>query len=255
MNILLSSSGLALALALAIPAAAAQEQARLGKGVTEIPDPELNLMRGRYTVGGNAVAWFGVTMVSQWQTQTGQTLQGSLALGMDFSRGGTPKVSFTPSVNITEANAAMPETTGRSVDGSGLQNVAGMTQSVQVAGDRNTASNVTLLTIRDGGEVPQGSGVVAGDAVARQGNASASAGFDGSAANLLLQIDGHGAVQQWMRSGSVGQSIQLTADGQRASNRLQIDLVRSPLAENTPLAQHVSQAITLGRGIGGGPGG
>ena len=38
-------------------------QGRPGKGLSEIPDPELNLMRGRYTVNGTSVAWFGVTMV------------------------------------------------------------------------------------------------------------------------------------------------------------------------------------------------
>ncbi|MBS9727298.1 hypothetical protein JR047_24115, partial [Pseudomonas stutzeri] len=45
----------------ALPIRAAE--AAPGRGLTEIPDPELNLMRGRYTVGGNTVAWFGVTMV------------------------------------------------------------------------------------------------------------------------------------------------------------------------------------------------
>lgn len=246
---------LALALALAMPAIASEPAGKTGKGIDEIPDPELNLMRGRYTAGGNAVAWFGVTMVSNWQTQTGQNLQGTLALGMDFTRGNTPRVSFAPSVNITAANAPLPDTGGRSIDASGLQNVAGMSQSVQVAGDGNRASNVTHLNVRDGGEVPSGTGVVAGDAFAQQGNASASASFDGNAAKVLLQIDGQGAVQQWLRAGSVGQSIQLMADGQQAGNRLQIDLVRSSLASNVPLAQNVSQAITLTRGIGAGPGG
>jgi hypothetical protein len=33
-------------------------------------------MRGRYTVGGNTVGWFGVTMVSQWQASNGSVLQG-----------------------------------------------------------------------------------------------------------------------------------------------------------------------------------
>ena len=62
---------------------------------------------------------------------------------------------------------------------------------------------------------------------------------------------GQGAVQQWLRSGSVGQGIQLTSDGQLVSNRLQIDLVRESMAGNLPLAQNVAQAITLNRGIGG----
>ena len=90
-----------------------------------------------------------------------------------------------------------------------------------------------------------------GSTSAQAGDARAVASFDGNAAQLRLNIEGQGAVQQWMRSGSVGQSIQLMADGQQVSNRLQIDLVRQSLAGNLPLAQNVAQAISLNRGIGG----
>ena len=243
---------LALALSAALPALGAEAPQRPGKGLHEIPDPELNLMRGRYTVGGNAVAWVGVTMISTWQTTTGQSLQGSMRLGMDFSKGGNaPKVTFTPSVSITDANAPLPDVSGRSIDGSGLDNVAGVSQSVQIAGDGNRASNVMHLNVRNDGVVPTGNGSVAGSATAQSGDASAVASFDGNAARLQLTIQGQGAVQQWLRSGSVGQGIQLTSDGQLVSNRLQIDLVRESMAGNLPLAQNVAQAITLNRGIGG----
>ena len=243
---------LALALGIALPAMGAENQQKPGKGLHEIPDPELNLMRGRYTVGGNAVAWFGVTMISTWQTATGQNLQGTMKLGMDFSKGGNvPKVSFTPSVSITDANAPLPDASGRSIDGSGLNNVAGVSQSVQIAGDGNRASNVMHLNVRNDGIVPANTGSVAGNATAQSGDASAVASFDGNAARLQLTIQGQGAVQQWLRSGSVGQGIQLTSDGQLVSNRLQIDLVRESMAGNLPLAQNVAQAITLNRGVGG----
>jgi len=243
------SSGLLLALILALPAHAGENEARPGKGLHEIPDPELNLMRGRYTVGGNAVAWFGVTMISTWQAANGQSLQGALTLGMDFSKGGAPRVSFTPSVSITAANAPLPDEGGRSVDGSGLGNVSGLVQSVQVAGDGNRASNALQLNVRDDGGVPQPGAGGVGTASARQGNASAVARFDGNAAQLQLQVEGQGVVQQWLRSGSVGQSIQLMADGQQVGNRLQVDLVRQSLADNLPLAQNVAQAIALNRGM------
>ncbi len=243
---------LVLALAFALPVHAGDNEARPGKGLQEIPDPELNLMRGRYTVGGNAVAWFGVTMISTWQASNGQNLQGALTLGMDFSKGGTPKVTFTPSVSITAANAPLPEVSGRAVDGSGLANVSGLSQSVQIAGDGNRASNVLHLNVRNDGVVPGQAGTGgAGSATAQAGEASAMASFDGNSAQLQLRLEGQGAVQQWMRSGSVGQSIQLMADGQQVGNRLQIDLVRQSLAGNLPLAQNVAQAITLNRGIGG----
>ena len=117
---------LALALSVALPALGAETPQKPGKGLHEIPDPELNLMRGRYTVGGNAVAWFGVTMISTWQTATGQSLQGAMTLGMDFSKGGNvPKVTFTPVVSITDANAPLPDASGRSIDSSGTNSPNG----------------------------------------------------------------------------------------------------------------------------------
>ncbi|WP_222566228.1 hypothetical protein [Lysobacter sp. GW1-59] len=223
--------------------------------MTEIPDPELATMRGRYTVGDHQVAWFGVSMISTWQTASGQTLEGTLLLGMDFAQGGRPVVSFTPTVNITAADAPVIGNDGiaRSVDASGLANVSGMTQSVQVAGDGNIAANVTRLRVRDGAAPASTAASATGSATSRVGDAVASAGFDGGSANVLLQIQGQGAVQQWIRNGSLGQSIQLTSDHQQVSNRMEIDLVRQSLASNAQLAQNVAQAIQMTRGIG--PGG
>lgn len=226
-----------------------------GAGLHELADPELNAMRGRYTVDDHTVAWFGVTMISTWQTSSGQLLQGALALGMDFSNGpGQPTLSFKPSVTLTKADAAlpMPATGTRGVDGSGLANVGGLLQSVQVAGDGNLASNVTRLSIRDGqAPATTGAGAGTGGASLSDGNASVSVGFDGQSAGVRLAIDGQGAVQQWIRDGSLGQSVQLAADGQSVSNRLEIDLVRQVSPANTPLALNVAQAIGLNRGIAG----
>lgn len=246
---------------LACPVAAGEASSRPGRGLTEIPDPELNLMRGRYTIGNNQVAWFGVSMISTWQTASGQTLHSTMKLGMDFSTPGqTPTITFTPSVNITAANAPLPVTPDgltRSVDSAGLANVSGLVQSVQVAGDSNTANNVTQLNVRNGtsGGPGPGSGMLGGGTVSTQiGGTLASASFDGAAARVLLQVEGQGAVEQWIRSGSLGQTIALTSDNQQVSNRLEIELVRQTLAANTQLVQNVAQAIAMTRGIGGPPG-
>lgn len=222
------------------------------RGLTEIPDPELGLMRGRYTVGNDAVLWFGVSMISTWQTASGQTLQGQLDLGFDFSRG-TPTVSYLPSVTITAEDAPMPTPQGqRSVDSAGLANVSGVVQSVQVAGDGNVAGNLTSLTVRDG-EVPAMASTAAGRrAEATAAGVTASAGFDGSNARVLLQVDGHGAAEQWIRAGSLGQRIGLTSDGQAVGNQLHLELVRRSLPANAALGHGVAQAISLTRGLGGG---
>ena len=253
---LLTSTALALghwgapAMATAAPAAAS--------GPEEICDAELGDMRGRYTVGDNAVAWFGVKMISTWQTSTGQVLQGTLALNMDFTHDKVkPQITFESIVSITRSDAPLPIPAtqvipARSVDAAGLANVGGVVQSVQVAGDSNLASNVTHLTVSTGDAAPAGtsSGAPNGAAYAVSGASSAVASFDGSGASLLLSIEGQGSVEQWIRNGSLGQSAQLTADNQRVNNRMEIELVRQTVAANTQLAQNVAQAINQAQGIG-----
>ncbi len=294
---------LALGAALLQPAFHARAQssddtpAAPGAGISEISDDELSTMRGRYTVGDNTVAWFGVSMISTWQTATGQILESTMKVAMDFSQGGsTPKVTFTPTVNITRADAPEPQSAAapvasavaapaamvaatppastptastasaasttqtstepqRSVDASGLQNVSGLVQSVQVAGDANAATNSTQLTVRDG-SAPQATAATtpAATTTVTDGGATATASYANGTAGVLLLIAGQGQVQQWIRNGSVGQSIQLTGDAQQISNRLQLDLVRQSVSNNLPLNQNVAQAITLARGLGPGTG-
>ncbi|MHB1272956.1 MAG: hypothetical protein ACYCZD_09350 [Rhodanobacter sp.] len=214
-------------------------------------------MRGRYTVGDNAVAWFGVKMISTWQTGTNQILQSTLALNMDFTHN-LPKITFQPSVTITSIDAPLPlpavSEPSRSVNGAGLANVGGVVQSVQVAGDSNFASNVTSLTVHDASNTPIPSSTGGGNdssGVAATFGASAVASFDGHSASVLLTIDGQGAVSQWIRNGSLGQSVQLTADNQWVSNHMEIELIRQTMSANTQLAQNVAQAINLARTIGG----
>ena len=76
--------------------------------------------------------------------------------------------------------------------------------------------------------------------------------LEGNQARLLLQVDGQGLVQQWIRNGSGGQGIALAGDGQIASNQLRLELVRNAVGGNLPLSQNVAQAIALNRGMGPG---
>lgn len=238
------------------------EEVQHPAGITEISDEELGDMRGRYTVDGGSVAWFGVTMNSSWKDDTGQVLQGALKIGMDFRDGKQqPVVTFEPVVNITTtdpptavADATPPASTA--VDGAGLANVDGMVQSVQVAGDGNTAANVTHLTVLEEGNIPE-PGVGArvlhpGTAVTvatRNNGALAQAGVEGGAARVLLQIEGAGAVQQWVGNGSMGQTIQLGGFHQSLSNSMELTLIRASGTAGGALLQNVAQAISFNRGV------
>ena len=231
-----------------VPAAQAH-----GSGLVELSDEELGDMRGRYTVGNDTVAWFGVTMVSTWQTQAGQLLESRMTLGVDVTRPDAPKVTFQPHVSITAADAPMPVPSGeRVIDGTGLANASGLVQSVQVAGDGNRAVNVASIALRDAADPATGAaGTAASTLVAstRIDGMAAVAALEDNAARVLLQVDGHGAVEQWIGRSGMGQSIQLATDGQQASNWLELDLVRSPAQGRAPLGQNVAQALALSRGI------
>lgn len=253
-------SGAALALShWAVPACAADTPGPPVRGIEPLDDAQLANMRGRYTIGNNAVAWFGVQMISTWHDANGRVLQGTLSLAMDFTHDpDVPKVSFVPTVTITPAQVAAITPSlapsARHIDSRGLANVAGMQQSVQIAGDGNQADNVARLTVIDGDKppasvAPDGTSGIGVDATVHEGDASVTASYTGNAAQVVLSIAGQGAVQQWIRNGSLGQSVALAADNQYASNQLEITLIRQSLSTNMLLAQNVAQSIHSIRGI------
>lgn len=247
-----SACGMLTACMLLAPPVLAEER-HAGNGLHEIPDGELDLMRGRYIVGNNQVLWFGVSMITTWQTQAGQTVQGTLKLGMDF-RNGSPTISFTPNVNIGLADVeASPVAGERSIDSAGLNNASGLVQSVQVAGDGNRAGNVTSLLVRDGDVPASAAGGAGADMEAGNRAATASARMDGHGARLTINVAGQGVAEQWVRAGRVGQSIQIIGDGQQVSNRLQLELVRQAMPTNALMMSSVARAIALNQGIGNRP--
>lgn len=260
-------------------------------GLTELSDEEMGDMRGRYTVSNNTVAWFGVTMVSTWQTQAGQQLTSTMKVTMDGRDSAKPVVTFEPHVSITAVDAPPPVPGGqREIDNAGLANVTGVTQSIQVAGDANAAHNVAQVTVRDQVPGAEGTGTspdaaasaasttaVAAEApaaavapvvaavtampdpaassstvaTATVAGMNAVAQLEGNAARVLLQIDGQGAVEQWINRSGMGQTIMLASDGQTASNWMELDIVRNTntAQARAGVAQNVAQAIALSRGI------
>ncbi|TAN08342.1 MAG: hypothetical protein EPN38_02335 [Rhodanobacteraceae bacterium] len=227
-----------------------------------IPDPELSAMRGRFMLGNSTVAYFGVSMTSSWITTSGQALNGGVTLGMNFSDGGTgaPQITFTPTMNIVRGTPALPgnaDTATRSVDGAGLANVNGLMQGIQVAGDGNRARNVTALKVTHGQAGPAANHSTANSApFATQlsaDDAQVAITFDPARGlSLSLGVKDQGLVSQWIRSGSVGQLVQLTADGQSVQNQLQLDLVLNDAGLRNPALQDASRALLQSRGLGAG---
>jgi len=279
---------------------------RVGSGIHEVADPELADMRGRYVAGDNTVLWFGVEMISSWQTNNGQTLQSAMTLGLNFSKNpNQPQVTFVPTVTITTLNNAPATSTAsnvsRSVQSGGLANVGGLVQGVQIAGDHNAVGNVTSLSIQNNGNAPasgtlnlapaqlgasttgtagiaavgpmvnvgastttQGStsssdgstntlasttttGTATADGrVASAGDASASSTYSNDSAQVGLSIAGQGSVAQWVRQGTIGQTIALTADNQIVTNQMIVSMVTQSMGTTTSqLAHNLAQSLNL----------
>ncbi|UWX04004.1 hypothetical protein H1235_00040 [Pseudoxanthomonas sp. NC8] len=235
----------------------------VAKGLTELTDEEMGDMRGRYTVSNNTVALVrrhdGVDLS---RNKAGQQLTSAMKVTMDTRQGDKPVVTFLPHVSITAVDAPVPVPGGqREIDNSGLTNVTGVTQSVQVAGDGNVAHNAASITVRD--EAPSSAAASGASpaalaeptapaltvATASAAGMNAVAQLENNTARVLLQIDGQGAVEQWISGSGMGQTIQLAADGQQASNRMELEVVRSTSQGRTVLGQNVAQAIALSRGI------
>lgn len=250
------TSSLCLALSAGVlPVAAARSEAVASTptpGLVELSDSELGGMRGRYTLAGQSVAWFGVMLSSRWETATGQQAVGTLQIGFDYRNGDRPQVSFTPTMTIgTELPSSPVVDTGeRHIASPAIENVGGLVQSIQLAGDGNAVANQALLTVRDG-EVPETAttAVPAGDLTMKRDGMEMMIRATGSRPGIWLTSP-QGAVAQWIGGGQVGQSIALTGDGSRVTNLLQMELVRGQTSVSVPLTQNVLQALRSAQGVG-----
>ncbi len=237
-------------------AGAADVDRPLARGLQELPETTLGDMRGRYLAGSNTVLYFGVQMLSSWQMPDGRLLSGSALINIDF-RGGSPVVSFTPTVSIvnTGPGGTLADTHARTIDSSGVANASGLVQNIQVTGDHNRVGNTLRLDVL--GAVPSGAGG------GSSGPDSAQTTSDGASARVALTSDGigvtlaladQGLVRQLIRGngagmGSVLQSAAVLGDNHLITNQLQMTLVLQRLDPASLLRQSVAQSLSQMRGL------
>ncbi|MHB1616377.1 MAG: hypothetical protein ACYC97_02415 [Metallibacterium sp.] len=254
---------LTLATALALPLLAAADDGLLGEHVPAathdiqpVSDPALDAMRGRFITGAGQVLYFGVEMLSTWHSSDGRVLSGSALLSFDFSTG-TPQISFVPTVSIVQGSGGgvLVDTSHRTINASGMDNVSGIAQGIQIAGDFNSAGNSTELHLTS--TMPAGAGnSVGANTALSAGGANASAALQADTVAVTLGIDGQGSLRQMIRgdasgNGAVLQTVSLLGDGNDVSNQLRITLVQPTQASSLLLQQSVAQALGQLRGIGG----
>ncbi len=222
--------------------------------VQPVSDSTLDSMRGRFITGAGQILYFGVEMLSTWHSPDGRVLSGSALLSFDFSKG-VPQVTFVPTVSIVQGSGsgALVDTTGRSIDASGLANVSGIAQGIQIVGDHNSAGNSTELHLTT--TMPAGAGAgSAGNAALAVGDASASVLLQPDSMAVTLGMDGQGSLRQVIRgdvsgSGSVLQTVSLLGDGHDVGNQLRITLVQPSTGAALQLQQNVALSLSLLQGL------
>lgn len=201
-------------------------------GMQEVSDSDLGHMRGKFAGGNNQVLYFGVEMVSQWQTPVGNLVTASANLNIDFrDNGNTPTVQYVPTVTIIQQgqNVGAAQNGGTNIvnGGAGLSNVNGVSQSIQVAGQSNRINNGIDMQV-ELSSAGQSSGSIANAVQGQAGTMSANAS-DGTAATVTLSnnnigvnitVPGQGEVLQQIRNQGMLQSARIGGDLNQIHNAI-----------------------------------
>jgi len=219
--------------------------------IVALSDPELAQMRGRFIAADNRVMYFGVEMISQWQTPSG-TMSAGLTVGIDQS-GGHPEVTFQPTLAIEGSPEA--QTSGRHVVAGGSRNDSrGVRQQIQVAGNDNRANNVMEVLIEPHQDARQGSSGQNGDyrVEVSQGGTVIASGLSSSGRNAGVSMQmGNSLVRQGIQNGNASQVIQLAGNHQAVHNQLRLLVGVDPSKAAGPdqLHGHVARSLATLRGI------
>jgi hypothetical protein len=194
----------------------------------EVSDSNLGQMRGKFA-SNDQVLYFGVEMVSQWLTPTGNLVTAGANLNVDF-RGNlnSPIVQYIPTVSMVQQGTSTSQTGGVNAvsGGGGLSNVQGVSQSIQVAGQSNSIHNGMDIQVDATSSAP--GGVLSG-AVQSQAGALSQTGVDGSVATVTLAnnslgvevlVPGQGQVLQQIKNQGMFQSARIGGDLNQIHNAI-----------------------------------
>lgn len=197
-------------------------------GMQEVSDSDLGHMRGKFA-SNNQVLYFGVEMISQWETSTGNVITAGANLNIDF-RSNTPSVHYVPTVSIEQSQntiATQQSNGANSVSGgAGLANISGVSQTIQVAGASNNIHNgidmqVELTSTNQGGSIA--------NAVGGQAGLVSATGNDGTIATVTLShnnigvnvmVPGQGQILQEIRNQGMFQAARIGGDLNQIHNAI-----------------------------------
>lgn len=114
----------------------------------ELSDEELGGLRGKY-ISGNQITYFGVEMYTKVASASGQTTTAGLAFSADVVSANDIRPTVTIFHSSSSGDGSVSDVgSGLSrITSGGLNNIQGISQSIQVAGDLNDISNDFVIDI------------------------------------------------------------------------------------------------------------
>lgn len=219
-----------------------------------IPDAELGHMRGKFVTAGQ-VMYFGVEMVTQWLSGSGQAITASGLLQVSLA-GDAPQIRFTPHITVEQRTASAGPGAGSMTaagGAGGLQEVQGVVQNIQVAGTSNGITNTIGINVNASEAAPEmrpasGGPLTASTTTAGGSMATVGLGADGMKVAVVVPDQGR-TVQQIHRSGMVGgqvlQSVQLGGDVNQIQNRINLNVQMNPGAGPASQAPHMLHGMKM----------
>lgn len=194
------------------PAMATMPDTHIFSNAPEIPDEVLAEMRGRYA-GPGEMLYFGVDIITQWQTADGRQFNAGVNLSVDKQ--------YQPTITIVTHNTASSSGVASAAAGlgnvtisGGLGNVSGVGQSIQIGGDGNAISNDLNMNINlnasdssayayngtSNGIALNGAGTTAIEA----NGGTTTVTLSGNNLTMAVDVAGQGQVMQQLRGGASG---------------------------------------------------
>ncbi|MTI62902.1 hypothetical protein [Methylophaga sp.] len=198
----------------------------------EVPDEVLGETRGKFVYAGEIMS-FGVRMVTEWITSSGEVINASGTLAVNMGTG-QPSVSFEPVISVQQlqpVNHAAAAGNNIVSSGQGLENVSGVVQTIQVAGNTNGIGNSIGVSVRryqSGNTAPSGSSTSNLNVTTPSGN-SAAVALANNGLSVNVNVVNQGQAQQAIRSisqgnGQVLQSVRLGGDLNQIRNLINLDI-------------------------------
>jgi len=213
----------------------------------ELSDDEMGDMRGKY-INGNQLSYFGVEMYTKWTNSSGETLSTGLVLGTEV----TASTQIRPTVTVFQTSNATQNATNIhegtiSISSSGLDNVNGISQGIQVAGDLNEIKNELTFDVGSPGNTNRIH--TEGTEIALNGPGNTIITDEaGNMTTFSLDSDGFGytinssdqdQITQRVRNTAMESVSGITQNIQIATNLNQVENATNIIAETTQLGANI----------------